>query len=139
VEVSGGRAVGHLGVLLLALQVLVVVYEVVPAHRLILGRLQLQGGHLELGRVALVVTRFEQQHLVSCNGQTGGQGTATRAGANHHIVILGGGVGHVPRVKPLVAIVMAAVEVNTCQQLPNEGRPKERRCLRGNHRGQQRK
>lgn len=84
------RPPDKLGVLLLPSGVRIMVDKVVPPLRWILGRLQLQSWNLLGDTVALVISRVDEEHSVSGNGQTGCKGSATRSRAHDYVIIFRG-------------------------------------------------
>lgn len=88
VKFARRRFVGHLGILLLTAQVLVVVDEIVPFCALILGGLQLQGRSLYHRCIELVISGIEEQDFVTSDCESGCQWTTSGTRANHDIIVL---------------------------------------------------
>lgn len=115
-EVARRGAVGHLGVLLLPVEVRVVVDKVVPAHGLVLGGLQLEGRDLLNSGVALVIARVEHQDLEARDSQSGCERTATRAGPHDYVVVVGG-LGRTPMgIVSMVVVPIASVSAPFCSR-----------------------
>ena len=70
-----------------AAQVLVVLDVVVPAHRLVFGRLQMEGGHLLVVAVAAVFAGLEEEHLVSGAREVRGERSAAGARADDDVLV----------------------------------------------------
>ena len=81
------RPPDKLGVLLLPSIIGIMVDEVVPSLRWILGRLQLHSWDLLEYTIALVISGIDEEHSVSSNGQTSREGSSTRPRANDYVVI----------------------------------------------------
>lgn len=79
----------HLGISLLPTCVCIVVDVVVPLHGGVFCGLQLHRRHHLRGCVALVITSFDQQDLVTSESKTSCQRTPTRPGADDNVFILG--------------------------------------------------
>lgn len=87
VKLARRGLVGHLGILLLTTQVLVVVDEIVPFCSLVLGGLQLQCRGLDYRRIELVISGIEEQDFVTSDCESGCQWTTSGARANHDIIV----------------------------------------------------
>ena len=87
-RIPDAAAVGdELGVAPSALVVGVVAHEVVPAERLVLGRLAVERRHRRV-HALVVAARLEQQHAHPGPGEVDGDRAAAGAGAHDHIVEL---------------------------------------------------
>lgn len=65
----------------------IMVDEIIPSLRWILGRLKVQSWDLLGYTVALVISGIDEEHSVSSNGQTSCKGSATRSRTHDHVVI----------------------------------------------------
>lgn len=61
--------------------------EIIPSHRLVLGGLELEGGHLLHGGIALVISCVQEKNFVSGNSQPRCHWTTPGARSNYDIVI----------------------------------------------------
>lgn len=61
--------------------------EIIPSHRLVLGGLELEGGHLLHGGIALVISCVKEKNLVSGNSQPRCHGATPSTRSNYDIVI----------------------------------------------------
>ena len=89
VQLAVGLAPCDLGVLRLAVPVLVVLDVEVPSHLRVGLGVELPCRDAVCVALALVVSGFHQEDFEAGHGQTGGQRSSARAGANDHIVVLG--------------------------------------------------
>jgi hypothetical protein len=95
IQTPVSQAIRHLRIPLLAVQVRVVVDEIVPTRLLQLGRVEVHSWGLLLPHLAGIAAGVDQEDLVAHDGEVGGHGAAAGAGADDDVVIDigGGGVG----------------------------------------------
>ena len=78
------------GVQFLSSIVRIVMDEIVPSLRWILGGLQLKRWNLLKNGVPLIIPSVNEEYFISAYGETTCQRSATRSGTDYHIVVFWG-------------------------------------------------